>query len=100
MSGYRRPPQPVWAGIAVQLDDGRIIAIEMIQPEGELEVSVDEDPTAGFGDFRRATGLGRKTASVRLTGRVAKSWSEWKRTTPQAEIEPAVRAIEAGEGRG
>jgi hypothetical protein len=100
VSGYRQPPQPVWAGIAVQLDDGRIIAIEMIQPEGEIEVSVDDDPTIAFGDFRRANGLGRRTANVRLTGRVAKSWTEWKRTTPQAEIEPAIRAIEAGERRG
>jgi len=95
--------RPVWAGIAIKLDDGTTYGFELDAYRLEAEIDIRheaEDDPADFGAFRRRIPTGETFVDIRIRGRAQHSvrFSDAARdaTVHQpAEIEPSIRAIEA-----
>jgi len=78
-----------WVGVAMRYTDGRIIAIQIDQPEGEISIKSEDVDVTDFGDLGgRFYPTGRKWAVVHLSGPVSSSWAagadEANRRAPRA----------------
>lgn len=84
---------PVWAGIAVRYPDGRIIAVEIDHPRGQIELTTEvRDDTSGFDTFRRVIGVNRRVA-VELSGPLSRGWRMGEEAAAAVEIENPTPAI-------
>lgn len=87
---------PVWAGVAVRFADGRIIAVEIDHPRGEIEVTAEEqDITTGFNTFRRVMGVNQRV-TVDLSGPLSRGWQMGQQYAAGTAIENPRPAIAAG----
>jgi hypothetical protein len=86
--------RPVWAGVAIRWPNGRITAVEIDYPIGELTINTEEveDLDESLARGWRVRRPGPKSVVVNLSGALSRGWAQGE----EAARRHAVEAITAG----
>lgn len=95
--------RPVWAGVAVRWPDGRITAVEIDYPIGELTINTEavDDWDESFRRGWRVRKPGLTSVVVNLSGALSRGWRQGERAARQhtaAAITAGPAAVESTRG--